>query len=228
MSRSALESMAEQVKAAREAKGLSQRNLSERTGIPQSHISKIENAGSDLRMSSMLMIAHALDLELALIPRQLLPVLKNLQGDAPSSKYIPDNVMRTLKEIDALESTTGQILNHFDSEDFSEAQVVSILHDTLRELTRIHMSPAQAEGIQDRIKHLKKPINQLKSLALGYKIDAKTAGNYQTTLRDIIGTITPIASDLRDLRNRFFHGMSADAPVQRPAYQLDEEDGNHG
>ncbi|MEM8937654.1 MAG: helix-turn-helix transcriptional regulator, partial [Pseudomonadota bacterium] len=35
--------MAKQVKAAREAKQLSQRELSARTGIPQSHISKIEN-----------------------------------------------------------------------------------------------------------------------------------------------------------------------------------------
>ena len=78
----ALELIAKQVKDARAQKGLSQRALSERTGIPQSHISKIENTGSDIRISSMLMIAHALDLELALVPRKIMTVLKGLQHTA--------------------------------------------------------------------------------------------------------------------------------------------------
>jgi len=93
MSLPALESIAEKVKAARTAKGLSQRALSQRTGIPQSHISKIENAGSDIRISSMLMIAHALDLELTLIPRGLVKTLESLkQNAAKQSGYAAENV----------------------------------------------------------------------------------------------------------------------------------------
>ena len=229
MSVAALELMAGQVKAAREAKGLSQRALSERTGIPQSHISKIENAGSDIRISSMLTIAHALDLELRLVPRRLVPLLENLQGEnASPSKRIPQDVMRTLSEIDALKSLSARILREFDSEDFGEAEIISILHDTLQELTRIHISSAQAKGIQDRIKHLKKPLGKLKSLVLGYKNDAKSSGIYHSMLRDIIGTITPIVRDLRDLRNRFFHEMGSDDLRQRPAYQLDDEEEDNG
>ncbi|MEX0824170.1 MAG: helix-turn-helix transcriptional regulator, partial [Woeseia sp.] len=54
------------------AKGLSQRALSQLAGIPQSHISKIERGGVDLRVSSLVGLARVLDLELALVPRKSL------------------------------------------------------------------------------------------------------------------------------------------------------------
>ena len=38
---------------AREGSGLSQRDLSARIGVPQSHLSKIESCGTDLRLSSL-------------------------------------------------------------------------------------------------------------------------------------------------------------------------------
>ena len=44
------EYITETLKAAREAKGLSQRDLSSRAGVPQSHISKIESGVVDLRL----------------------------------------------------------------------------------------------------------------------------------------------------------------------------------
>lgn len=221
----ALEAMAQQLRATRQAKGLSQRALGKRSGLPQSHISQIENAGADIRTTSLLTLAHALDLELALVPRRLIPVIESLKGEgATASGLIPQEVMRTLSEIDALESLTSRILNEFDSEDFSEAQTISILHETLRDMTRIHMSTTQAKELQDRIKLLKKPLNQLKSLLLGYKTEAKRAGNYKTVLKKSIGTIATIAAELRDIRNLHYHNMSADDMQQRPAYQLDEEE----
>ena len=61
-----------QLKKTRESKGLSQRELSAMSGVPQSHISKIESGSVDLRLSSLVAIARALELELALIPRQYL------------------------------------------------------------------------------------------------------------------------------------------------------------
>ena len=64
------ENMARELKTARVAKGLSQRALSERAGVPQSHISKIERGGVDLRHSSLVEIARALDLEVTLVPRK--------------------------------------------------------------------------------------------------------------------------------------------------------------
>ncbi len=72
-------------------KKLSQRTLSDRSGVPQSHISKIEAGCVDLRVSSLIALARALDLELILIPKRSMPAIKSMirshqsQEDAPVS-----------------------------------------------------------------------------------------------------------------------------------------------
>ncbi len=58
--------------AARKRKGWSQRDLSERANIPQSHISKIESGAVDIKLSTLQELARLLDLELVLAPRQAL------------------------------------------------------------------------------------------------------------------------------------------------------------
>lgn len=70
--------IASQIKTARKGKGLTQKQLGQRVGIPQSHISKIENGTVDLQLSSLIEISRALDLELTLVPRKAVPVVKNL------------------------------------------------------------------------------------------------------------------------------------------------------
>jgi len=79
------------LKAAREKKGLSQRALSEKVGIAQSHISKIENGAVNLQISSLIELARILELELMLVPRALLPVFEALQRGVKKdkSKAIP-------------------------------------------------------------------------------------------------------------------------------------------
>lgn len=66
------------LKAAREAKSLSQRELSRLAGVPQSHISKIENGNVDLRVSSLIELARALGLELTLVPRNTLAAVNTI------------------------------------------------------------------------------------------------------------------------------------------------------
>ena len=70
--------IAKQLKAERVAKGLSQRALSELAGVPQSHISKIENGTVDLRLSSLIELARVLGLELMLVPRKAMPAVKSI------------------------------------------------------------------------------------------------------------------------------------------------------
>ena len=70
--------IANQLKAEREARGLSQRALSKLAGIPQSHISKIESGTVDLRLSSLIELARALNLEMVLVPRKVLPAVKSI------------------------------------------------------------------------------------------------------------------------------------------------------
>lgn len=74
----ATETMANALKAARQQKGLSQRALSKLAGVPQAHISKIESNAVDLRLSSLIALAHALDLELALVPRKAVPAVQSM------------------------------------------------------------------------------------------------------------------------------------------------------
>jgi transcriptional regulator with XRE-family HTH domain len=73
-----IDQIATSLKAARKAKGLSQRALSERAGVPQSHISRIENGGVDLRVSSLVELTRALDLEVTLVPRKAVPAVKSI------------------------------------------------------------------------------------------------------------------------------------------------------
>ena len=64
------------IRAARKAKGLTQHELGQRVGLPQSHISKIESGAVDLQLSSLVEITRALDLELKLVPRRILPAVE--------------------------------------------------------------------------------------------------------------------------------------------------------
>ena len=73
-----IEHIACELRKAREAKGLSQRELGKKAGVPQGHISKIENGAVDLRVSSLVALARTLDLELELVPRKVVPALKSL------------------------------------------------------------------------------------------------------------------------------------------------------
>ena len=52
------------LRTARRAKGLSQRELSAKSGVPQGHNSKIENGAVDLRVSSLVALARILDLRI--------------------------------------------------------------------------------------------------------------------------------------------------------------------
>ena len=90
-----LEHLVNTLRAAREAGGLSQREISVKTDLPQSHISKIENGAVDLRTSSLVELARVLDLEVVLVPRRGVPavraIVRNLaqardgRGDAQRS-----------------------------------------------------------------------------------------------------------------------------------------------
>ena len=61
------------LREARQRKGFSQRELSAKSGLPQSHISKIESGAVDLRVSSLVALARVLDLELELVPKKAVP-----------------------------------------------------------------------------------------------------------------------------------------------------------
>lgn len=80
------------LEAARVRQGASQRDVAARTGVPQSHLSKVENGLVDPRASTLVEIGRALGLELRWVPRKALPAVdavvrsvtgENDEGESP-------------------------------------------------------------------------------------------------------------------------------------------------
>jgi transcriptional regulator with XRE-family HTH domain len=88
--RATIEHIGLALKKARTDNDLSQRALSRRVGIPQSHISKIENGAVDLTLTSLIELSRALDLEPMLVPRRLIPAVQSLIRTSASQAARPD------------------------------------------------------------------------------------------------------------------------------------------
>src|SRR5579871_5043615 len=105
--------LAQTLQAARERKGLSQRALAAKLGVRQSYVSRIETAAVDPKASSLTEIARALDLELVLISRRLVPAVQALQRqDEPnhSAKFedsVRDHLNRIRNQLQTLEGIAG-------------------------------------------------------------------------------------------------------------------------
>ncbi len=72
--------------------GLMQAEVGAKLGLPQSHVSKIEQKVVDPRLSTVSEMARVLDQELILVPRQMLPKVRALmQGeDGQARRWQPD------------------------------------------------------------------------------------------------------------------------------------------
>ncbi len=66
------------LKLARQEKGLTQAELGKKLGLPQSHISKIEQELTNPQLSTLSDMARILDLELTLVPRPMLPAVRSI------------------------------------------------------------------------------------------------------------------------------------------------------
>ncbi len=108
----AIEDISASLRRAREAKSISQRELSRLTGVPQGHISKIESGAVDIRVSSLIALARALDLEVTLVPRKAVPAVQSIarQSDAERSRPAARNLaemQRTLENIPKIPASPG-------------------------------------------------------------------------------------------------------------------------
>jgi|UPI00068CF7F1 transcriptional regulator with XRE-family HTH domain len=105
----AVEKLSHFIKAARERLGWSQSELSSASGVPQSHISKIETKGLNMTVSSLTAIANALDLELVLIPRKAAPAIKQIvrgfnEAETSTTREAQNELIKLKRELDALEA----------------------------------------------------------------------------------------------------------------------------
>jgi transcriptional regulator with XRE-family HTH domain len=194
----ATEHIAKTLREAREKKGLSQRALSALAGVPQGHISKIETGAVDLRLSSLIELARALDLELTLVPRNTVPAVQSIvRTSAPTDSPDPDTLRKTRNEVARLQNSFAHLpRNLLPAEEFSQFQ------RTLRELRNFSLPAAELQKIRDNVQTLNKSLVSSKDLQ---------------ALRDSF-------KQLQQLRNQIVHNAPVQLVSPRPVYSLDEDD----
>lgn len=127
---------------ARERAGLSQREVSARVGLPQGHISRIERGATDLRLSSLVELARALELDVVVVPRRLLPAVEAILQDAWF-----DLSDRARAQTTALRRARS-VLARF-AKSHPGAPDLSVLTRTLRELAALPLRSEDIATIRD-------------------------------------------------------------------------------
>ena len=209
---SPLRPLLDRIKAAREQKGLSQRALGERVGLPQSHISKIESGSVDLQASSLLEIARALDLELTLVPRATLPAIRAIQQEAQRTET-PASRAEISQQLHALLKQAGRLVDRFP-----RVRVFARMIDTANELQSMSLA-ATDETLHELNRFLKTTLGQLA------QVNRAVGANRDTTR--LIHDIEITGERMTRLRNGIAHGLPASARP-RPAYRLDDEEASDG
>ena len=70
-----------ELKRTRKDQRMSQREMENRTGIRQSHLSRIENGLAEPKLSQAVQMARAVGFEFVLVPRRALPAVSGLLRD---------------------------------------------------------------------------------------------------------------------------------------------------
>ena len=196
----ATEHIAESLKAARERKGLSQRALGAKAGIPQSHISRIENGAVDLRLSSLVELARVLDLELTLVPRRKLPAVRAITRGDDAGQRDTKGARKAANMLQRL----GDLIAELPGETRSEIAVQE-LQRRARELKHFKLSADDLVHVQEASAAMQEFLSDSCNLEAVEQAQGK----------------------LRLLRNALAQGAGASAPsYPRPAYRLDGDD--HG
>jgi transcriptional regulator with XRE-family HTH domain len=106
--------LVEMLRQARLDQQLSQSELAGKVDLHQRQISDLERAAADPRLSTLLNVARALELELVLVPRHLLPAVHALYraridaGNRPAYVLADEDTPDTLDEAPASEVGDGR------------------------------------------------------------------------------------------------------------------------
>lgn len=199
--RAGIEEIAACVREARIAKALTQKELGQRVGLPQSHISKIEKGTVDLKLSSLVEIARALDLEITLVPRKALPAVEG-------AVRAHGTTVETSRAVSLL-NEQARIVERIKA-NFPDLSQVEGLQNAIRSIPKLQFDTAQLKALDEALK----PAKQLKAI-----IEA------QGGAAALAKRIEEATSALRHFRNiQVHHAPLIEAARQLPAYRLEEDD----
>jgi transcriptional regulator with XRE-family HTH domain len=193
----AIEPITSALKVARQRKGLSQRELGSRVGVPQSHISKIESGAVDLQTSSLLEIARGLDLELMLVPRALVPTVQSLQRSTDTDRPRNVETAKTEKELKNLTSA-------------------------LQSIKHIPIPVLPVAEIKKTLDALQPSLNALKSASKEYEQLRQNLA--MPEIKAQLQQIAEVGRTLASIRNNVVHGNLTKPSAPIPAYRPDMED----
>lgn len=183
---------------ARQRKGLSQRELSAKSGVPQSHISKIEKGDVDLRVSSLIALARVLDLELELVPKKSVPAVKS--------------IVRSITNSDIANAQ-----KRFQQEIEKYKHIVASIHEV----------PSIPSGELEKLKKAIDSIEQFRPSPSAVKAIESSREALEKALKpdEVLEAIRKATRNMNSLRNRLAHQMPVQgSSPSSPAYSLDGED----
>lgn len=193
----------EQLRAARLAQGLSQRQLGERIGLPQSNIARLESGGTDPSLSKIIELARALDLDLQLIPRKALPAVKGAMRANELAINPDDATNHAMKSIQNL----GEALTSIEQPQF---EIPESLRKTLADLERLRFDQTQFRALQGAMRPLRRTLDRIQE-----------TGSFPT---EWARRMRESSTRLRDLRNRITHGVANNESHLKPAFSLEDDD----
>ncbi len=206
----ATQDVIEALKSAREGAGLSQRALSSRTGVPQSHISKIESGGADIRLSSLIEIARALELELKLVPRKSVAAVNNVVRAGRANKVVTP----ALAEINRTLDTVRELRPVYPG-----LEALTELQSSLQTIKNLN----SAVNVPDEWQGILKPIRDFEKIAAAKRFGSDSVQlptEKQKALEDALEKAARLAERIR---NQLVHNVPRTPSLPRPVYRLDEE-----
>ena len=216
----ATEYIARTLKEARKRKGLSQRALSKQSGMPQGQISRIENDAVDLRLSSLIELARALDLELTLVPRKSVSAVKSIvRSSGPKAAAAPalKELNRTLDAVKDLRAAYPDLneLTKLQSsiQSFKNLQGIGKELEALREISKpVRELQKLTETSRKIAEATKLPSEQLRALQEATKLPSEQ-----------LRALREATNAAQKLRNQLVHNIPEAPSLPRPAYSLDED-----
>ncbi len=173
--------------------GISQRDLSARSGLTQSHISQIERGTLEPGLSSLIDLSRALNLELVLVPKKLLPAVNGiLQTSEVDRELSPEGGQNALRLIER-----GERLVKKQKALYGSSTDLDRIGDALRFLRHAPLRTGDLAAVKNAIETLNR---------------FQASDQSRETVRET-------ASTLQNLRNRIAHAPSE---TPRAAYSLAE------
>jgi transcriptional regulator with XRE-family HTH domain len=200
----AVRQLAQTLKEARIARGLTQRELAERAGFGQNRLALIEAGQVDLRTSTLVQLARALDLELVLTPRRVLPAVQSLTGN--QANRWQDSGRRSVR------GTPIRVLRH--------------IQQHITALERTHLSSDELTKVKSAVEAL---VNVAPNLGFSTLQPLRRSVHWLALARaNTAQAEQPLAKAAAQLQELYrtlpaMTHLEQSSPVQRAAYSLEDE-----